>query len=209
MYIIILLTFIVFISLPVDILLAFKNLYMQLFVMMVIFITHELLHGIGFKIFGKIKNSHIVYGINLEKGVLSCSCKEEIDKKGIIGSLILPLIILTLVPIIIGLLFKVNSLILIALINLLGASLDILVLLDLLRLPSNIRYKDLDDTLGFILISRNNLSNYKYIGLKITKDGLYDNEHIKAKDYKKLTISKESILIIVIIIILLIISFML
>lgn len=209
MVIISILTFVIFLSLPIKILLSFNSLYTELVVMLFIFILHELLHGLGFRICGKAKTSNIVYGVKLENGIFYCACKEEINKKGIICSLIAPLIFLTILPTIIGLIFNLYTFILIAIINLLGAAFDILAVIDILRLPKNIKYKDLDDTLGFIIISNRDLNKQKYLGLKITSQGHYDSSKIKATKYDKLTVSKPSIVIFIVIIILLIISFVL
>lgn len=208
-YIVTVLTFIIFLSLPENIILAIPNIYIELVVMLLIFIVHELFHGLGFKICGKVSTNNIVYGAKLESGVFYCACKEEITKYGIIGSLLAPIVFLTIIPTIIGIIYNLDVLILIAIINLFGASLDILATIDILRLPKNIKYKDLDDTLGFIIISETDLSKSKYYGLKITNQGNYDINKIKAVNYDKLTISKPSIVIFIVIIILLIIGFML
>lgn len=207
--IITILTFVIFLSLPTKILLAFPNLYIEIVVMLFIFVLHELLHGLGFRICGKARTSNIVYGAKLESGILYCACEEEISKNGIIGSLLAPLLFLTALPITVGIIFNLYTLILIGIINLLGASFDVLATIDILRLPKNIKYKDLDDTLGFILISNNDLSKYKYLGLKIINEGNYDSSKIKASKYDKLTISKTSTVVFIVIIILLIISFVL
>jgi hypothetical protein len=207
--IITILTFVIFLSLPTKILLAFTNLYIEMVVMLFIFVLHELLHGLGFKVCGKAKTNNIVYGVKLESGILYCACKEEISKNGIIGSLLAPLIFLTVLPITVGLIFNLYTLILIGIINLLGAAFDILATIDIVRLPKNINYKDLDDTLGFILISNDDLSKHKYLGLKILEQGNYDSAKIKAIKYDKLTISKPSTVVFIVIIILLIISFVL
>ncbi len=208
-YIVTALTFIIFLSLPENIILAIPNIYNELVVMLLIFIVHELLHGLGFRICGKARTNNIVYGAKLENGIFYCACKEEITKYGIIGSLLAPIVFLTIIPAIIGFVFNLDVLILIAIINLFGASLDILATIDILRLPKNIKYKDLDDTLGFIIISEIDLSKINYCGLKIIKQGNYDINKIKAVNYNKLTISKPSIVIFIVIIILLIIGFML
>ncbi len=208
-YIVTILTFIIFLSLPENIILAIPNIYIELVVMLLIFIIHELLHGLGFKVCGKASTNNIVYGAKLESGVFYCACKEEISKYGIIGSLLAPILFLTIMPVIIGFIFNLDVFILIAIINLFGASLDILATIDILRLPKNIKYKDLDDTLGFIIISDDDLSKLKYYGLKIINHGNYDVDKIKAVNYDKLTISKPSIVIFIVIIILLIIGFVL
>ncbi len=209
MAIVSILTFVVFFSLPTNIVLAIPNIYIELVIMFLIFIIHELLHGLGFRVCGKASTNNIVYGVDLEKGVLYCACKQEINKLGIIGALLAPILFLTIIPFIIGIIFNLDILIFVAIINLFGASFDVLATIDILRLPKNIKYKDLDDTLGFIIISNDDLNKQKYFGLKIIKQGKYDASKIKASKYDKLSISKASIIILIVIIILLIISFVL
>lgn len=208
-YIITILTFIVFISLPIEIVLAIKNIYLELIVMLLIFVIHEILHGIGFRLFGHAKGKNIVYGAKLESGIFYCACKEEISKAGIIGSLLIPIIFLTILPFIIGFTYSNNILILIGIINLLGATFDILATIDIIRLPRDVRYKDLDDAMGFILISNDELSKFKYFGLKLIEVGNYNPRKIKAIKYNKITITKPSLIIFAVSICLLLISFVL
>ena len=44
--------------------------YIDVFVILISCFIHELLHGIGFKIFGHAKSKNINYGISLEKGII-------------------------------------------------------------------------------------------------------------------------------------------
>jgi len=208
-YVATILTFVVFLLLPTNIILAIPNLYIEIVVIFFICIVHELLHGLGFRVCGKQSTNNIVYGAKLESGIFYCACKEEISKKGIIGALLTPILFLTIMPISAGFIFNLNVLIFIALVNLFGASIDIIATIDILKLPKDIKYKDLDDTFGFILISNNDLSKIKYLGLKLIDQGDYDSSKIKAIKSDKLTISKPSIVIFIVIIILLIISFVL
>lgn len=166
--------------------------YIDVFVILISCFIHELLHGIGFKIFGHAKSKNINYGISLEKGIMYATCKEEINKKGLLISMILPFLVLTIILGIIGILLNNHMLLVVALYNLFGSSLDICAFIDLLKLK-NIKYKDLDDNFGFILIG-NNLDNKKFICLKLIEKGKYNNK-IKAKDYRKLVISKFSIIL--------------
>lgn len=177
--------------------------YIDVFVILISCIIHEVLHGIGFKIFGKIKSKNINYGISLEKGIMYCTCKEEINKKGILISMILPFLVLTILLGIIGIILDSHLMQVVALYNLFGSSLDICAFIDLLKLK-NIKYKDLDDNFGFILIG-NNLENKKFICLKLTEKGKYNNK-VKAKDYRKIVISKFSIILLFLFIIIFILK---
>ena len=178
--------------------------YIDVVVILFSCIVHELIHGLGFKIFGKAKSENINYGIALEKGIMYCTCKEEINKKGILISMILPFLVLTVLLGTVGIILDNHLMLITALYNLFGSSLDIFAFLDILKLPNNIKYKDLDDNFGFILIS-NNLDNKKYICLKLEEKGKYNNS-IKALDYRKIVISKFSIILLSLIIIIFILK---
>lgn len=166
--------------------------YIDVFLILVSCFIHELLHGIGFKIFGHAKSENINYGIALEKGIMYATCKEEINKKGILISMILPFLVLTIILGIIGIILNNHILLVVALYNLFCSSLDICAFIDLLKLK-NIKYKDLDDNFGFILIGQN-LDNKKFICLKLIEKGKYNNK-IKAKEYRKIVMSKFSIIL--------------
>ena len=64
-----------------------NGLLIDIPLLILMFILHEVLHAVGFRFFGKAKSKNITYGVNLEKGVFYCTCKEEISKKGILISL--------------------------------------------------------------------------------------------------------------------------
>lgn len=151
---------------------------------------HEILHSIGFMSLGKVKWRNVVYGAELEKGIFYCMCKQEISKANIIISLLFPLILIGIVTYIIGLSINNDLLILLSVFNISGAVGDIAMLIDIIRMPKDIKYLDLDDTTSFTILSKKNLSKNKYISI-LDKSGIY-NEKIKAKDYTKLKVSKYS-----------------
>ena len=64
------------------------------------------------------------------------------------------------------------------------------MLIDIFRMPNDIKYLDLDDTTSFTILSKSDLSKNKYISI-LDKKGTY-NERVKARDYTKLKISKVS-----------------
>ena len=80
-FIVFILLIIVVIFLPLEIT-SPNGLLIDIPLLILMFIVHELLHAVGFRFFGKAKSKNITYGVNLEKGVFYCTCKEEISKKG-------------------------------------------------------------------------------------------------------------------------------
>ena len=165
---------------------------------------HEILHSIGFMSLGKVKWKNVVYGAELEKGIFYCMCKQEISKANIIVSLLFPLVLIGIVTYIIGLSINNDLLILLSIFNISGAVGDIAMLIDIIRMPNDIKYLDLDDTTSFTILSKKNLSKNKYISI-LDKTGTY-NERVKAKDYTKLKVSKYSKYFLIIFIIITIVA---
>lgn len=206
--IVFILLIIVVIFLPLEIT-SPNGLLIDIPLLILMFIVHELLHAVGFRFFGKAKSKNITYGVNLEKGVFYCTCKEEISKKGILISLILPFLIISIIGGIIGITFDIKTLIFLSFYNFFGACFDILAFIDIATLPKDIKYKDLDDEMGFILISKNDLSKYKkLISIDLKEKGVYNSESIKAEFYSKIKITNFSKIIMIIIFILLILGIM-
>ena len=58
------------------------NTLIAFIVLILWLILHEIIHSIGYVIYGA-KYEKIVYGVCLEKGVLYCLCKRNINKKNL------------------------------------------------------------------------------------------------------------------------------
>lgn len=180
----------------------------NLFSFVVIFIwllLHEILHGIGFLSLGKVKSRNVVFGAELEKGIFYCMCKEKISKANILIALILPLILIGIIPYVVGICIDSDLLVLLAIFNISGSVGDILMTIDIFLMPKDIMYLDLDDTTSFTILSKENLSKNKYFSIILEKSGKY-NDSIKAKEYKKIKVSKGSRYFLIFFLILFIIS---
>lgn len=164
---------------------------------------HELLHGIGFYLSGVSFNS-IIYGACLEKGIFYCMCKERIDKKGIIISLLFPFFFIGVFTFFIGLFFENYILVLLSLFNIVGCVGDLCMFFSFVRLP-DFKYVDLDDCTGFVLISDSDLSNYKLFCMDNVSSGNPDD--LVSNNFKKINISKFSYIFFIVMLILLIIEF--
>ncbi len=163
------------------------------------FIIHELLHGLGFLIFAKNKKN-IKFGITLEKGVLFAACQEKINKKAALISIALPLVVLTFITFPIGILFKLPNLVSLSILNFGGAIGDILMFILILRAPSDVEYIDYNTDIGCYLISENNLENYTSFGFKLTEHGKESDKRID-ESIKRLYVSKTSAIILGVLII--------
>ncbi|MBQ7105496.1 MAG: DUF3267 domain-containing protein [Bacilli bacterium] len=181
------------------------NVFSLIFIIIILFI-HEILHGIGFFILGKVKRKSIVFGAELEKGIFYCMCKEPVSKVNILVALSFPLFFIGILTYIIGIFLGSDLLILLSIFNISGSIGDILMLIDILLMPKDICYLDLDDTTSFTILSKEDLSKKRYFSLKLEKYGKY-SDNVKAKDYTKIKVSKSSKWIFIILIIFIIIAF--
>ncbi len=184
------------------------NIQMSWIVILIFWlILHEILHGIGFLILGKVKFKNVIFGAELEKGIFYCMCKEKISKLNILISLVFPLFFIGIFTYIIGLITNNNLLLLLSIFNIAGSIGDIVMTFDILLMPKDIKYLDLDDSTSFTILSKNDLKNKKYLGLILDDNGIYTSS-LKAKDYKRLKISKTSIIILAILILLIIVTYL-
>lgn len=170
---------------------TFDNFYIVFSGLILVFLIHELFHGIGYSLFVKDK-SKIKYGIALEKGVLYAMCQDVISKPGIIVSLLFPLIFLTLILGIIGILINNSVIVFLAIVNLLGAVGDIMMATLAIRLPKDTKYIDYNADIGAYFISTKDISNMKTIGFKCIESGKHALDKVD-NSIKRFTITKGSI----------------
>ena len=169
------------------------NINFTVFLILVLglMLVHELLHGLGFLSLGKINKNNITFGIELEKGIFYTMCKESVSKLNIIIALLFPFVFIGLLTYIIGLVCQSGVLIFLSIINMASSIGDLIMVIAILEMPNDIRYLDLDNTNGFTIISKSDLSKEKYFGIKLENTGKYTDK-IKAKDFQKLRITKLS-----------------
>ena len=161
---------------------------------------HELLHGLGFYL-GGTKRKNIKYGMCLEKGIFYCMAYQEISKKNILISLQMPFMVIGVITYIIGVVSNIPLLTLLSIINLTGASMDIVMFMYILKLPKDITYSESKEPDEFVLISNTDLTKKKNLFFEITKVKDYKKEDYVFKNTKKVEISKTSIIILVVFVI--------
>lgn len=166
---------------------------------------HEIIHGIAFMLFKEVNARNVTFGAKLESGIFYCMCKQPISKRVILVSLLAPFMIIGIITLIIAIIYNFKMLGLLSLFNISGAIGDIIMTIMFLRLPNSVKYTDLDDCEGFVVLSENDLSNEKYLGLKLVEHGDYTKE-IVPKDYKRIRCSKTSLIIFIIVILAFIVS---
>lgn len=165
---------------------------------------HELLHGLAFMLFKEVDNKKISYGIKLESGIFYCMCKQPVRRKVILTSLICPLFFIGIITFVIAVIFNLKTLALLSMFNVCGCIGDILMFI-MFMCMKDVWYMDLDDCESFLVLTKDDISNKKFIGLKLAESGDYTDE-IAPKDFQQFHCSNFSKILLVIIFLLFIIS---
>ena len=169
-----------------------KEVGILIFAYLLWMFLHEILHGIGHIICG-VKPKDLSFGASLEKSVLFCLVRREVNKKGILVSLIFPFFFICIVTYIIGVIINSPLLISLSILNIGGASMDLTMFLQFIRLGEDITYIEPGDGTSFYLISNSNIN--KLYGLKKVEEGEYNKEMFLNKNNKVFDISKTSFLL--------------
>ena len=155
---------------------------------------HEVLHAIGFSIFPEVDKKNVVFGMALEKGVFYCMCKQKISRKVILTSLLFPVTFIGIVTLVWGMMIESYYLVMLSILNIAGAVGDLVMTYYFLKVDRDVIYLDLDDCTSFTVLSDKDLSNICVKGIKLKKQGIYD-EKMEAKDKRKIVISKMSFVV--------------
>lgn len=164
-------------------------------------VLHEVIHALFFIFWDYRKGKKVGMGALLEQGILYCTCKSRISKSNIIAALLGPLLLIGLLTNIVALAIGNRLLLTLSIFNISGAAGDIAMFLALIKMPKDIKYVDLDDPTGFTLLSKSDLSDKQYFGMKLYEKGK-DSKELVAKTYKKITITPASYAILIILILL-------
>lgn len=171
------------------------------FVIMILWmVLHEIIHGIAYQVMGA-KNKDIVFGASLENGVFYCKCKEYVNKKCIMTSLLAPFVLIGVVTYIIGFIINSPLLVILSIINISGASGDLMMFNFFLKQDADVEFKELGFSSPFVLRTSKDLSDKKYLGIKSIRE-VKDKSETEEGPEKKVTISKVSWIIIIVMIVL-------
>lgn len=175
-----------------------NNSFFSLIIFMLLYLfLHEILHGVGYYI-GGTKKENIQYGICLEKGIFYAMAYQEISKKNILISLQMPFIVIGIITYLVGIIFHFPLLVFLSIINLVGASMDFVMFIYIMKLSSNTTYSESGKPDEFVLISDDNLLEKKNIFFEIVDVRDYHKKDYSFEKPKKLVISKFSYIILLI-----------
>ena len=179
--------------------LVFESIYVPLILIYIPYLVlHEVLHSLAYVIHGA-EYKNITYGAHLEKGVLCCLCKQNINKRNILFSLMYPFVFIGVVTFIIGMILNIPLLIVLSLLNISGCSGDIIMFYHLMKL-NNFEFSEYDDPTSFGIYTSEDISKNKMFGL----DYVDTKTKLEREDLRKVVISKPSIIMIVLFYILII-----
>ena len=169
---------------------------------MLYMVFHEILHMIGYLLYGADFRK-ITFGMELEKGVFYCLCKQDISRKNILNSVLFPLFYIGMLTLIISIIFKLPLLTILSLLNISGASADIMYFMFIIKLDKSIKFSELDDGTSFAILSDKDVSKVKHIGLEYVGK----TSNIERNDFKKIKVSRLSYIVLILCLLLIIYCF--
>ena len=168
-----------------------SNFLVSLLVLILYLALHEVLHGVGY-VLGGTELKNVAGGICLEKGILYCMAYQELTKKNILISLQMPFMVIGVITYLIGYFFNLPGLVVLSIVNIVGASMDLVMFYYIARLNKDVIYSESGEPDEFVLISKEDLTKRKSMFLKIVEVKDYKKEDYQFKNIKKLTISRFS-----------------
>lgn len=179
------------------------SFYIDIIIIFLWMILHEIIHSIFYIIMGA-KSQNITYGIVLEKGIFFTKCSENITKKNILVSVMAPFITIGIVTLIISIIISSPLLLTLSLFNIAGCSGDLMMFAFFIKRDKDCLFKELNDSTTFSLTTTEDLTNKKFLGVRLAKN---QELPIEEEQYKqKIYISKPSKWIILILLIVLLLS---
>lgn len=178
----------------------FNLTYNKVLIMIGYFILHELLHYIGYLINKNVKNKDLCLGMCLEKGVMYCRCTNEISRTAVMISLLTPFTVTGIISLIISYIFDMPFLAFLSVSNIAGSYFDILMFIQMLKMPKDIKFAEYDECDAYYIISNKDLTNIKTKGISLVETDKYNKIKLKSKDNKRIEISIFSIIILIILV---------
>ena len=178
----------------------FNLTYNKVLIMIGYFILHELLHYIGYLINKNVKNKDLCLGMCLEKGVMYCRCTNEISRTAVMISLLAPFTVTGIISLIISYIFDMPFLAFLSVSNIAGSYFDILMFIQMLKMPKDIKFAEYDECDAYYIISNKDLTNIKTNGISLVETDKYNKIKLKSNDNKRIEISIFSIIILIILV---------
>lgn len=172
--------------------------YAKMPILLLWFILHEMIHYFGYLINKEVDIKNLYLGVCLEKGIFYCQCSQKVHKKTILISLMSPFTIIGAITLIIAKVFNLPFLGFLSILNMMGAIFDILMAIQIAKMPKDVMFAEFDDPDAYYLISRKDLTKYKTLCLNMIESGKIDDKNINSKQEKRIKITKVSYIYIII-----------
>lgn len=170
-------------------------------IMLLWFMLHEIIHYFGYLINKEVSIKNLYLGAYLEKGIFYCQCSQKVHKKTILISLMAPFTVIGVITFIIAAIFNLPFLGFLSVLNMIGAIFDIIMFIQISKMPKDVMFAEFDDPDGYYLISKKDLTEYKSKGLDLVEVGEFDSKKVKSKERKRIEISKLSYIYLIVFII--------
>ncbi|MFP7253947.1 DUF3267 domain-containing protein [Terribacillus goriensis] len=118
-------------------------------------VLHELLHGIGFIVFGKVKSHQVKYGFSWRDGAAYAHCMEPIKVSAYRMSLLLPVVVTGLLPLFISYIIGNGVLLTVSVILTAGGIGDWLIFRSLRKYEASQFVKDHPTKVGYFIYTDN------------------------------------------------------
>lgn len=109
-----------------------------------------------------------------------------------------PFTLIGVVTLILAKIYNLPFLGFISVLNMLGAIFDLLMTLQIAKMPKDVMFAEFDDPDAYYLISRKDLTKYKTLCLNMIESGKIDDKNINSKQKKRIKITKVSYIYIII-----------
>lgn len=178
----------------------FNLTYNKVLIMIGYFILHEILHYIGYLINKNVKSKDLCLGMCLEKGVMYCRCTNEINRTSVMISLLTPFIVIGIITLIISYIYDMPFLAFLSVSNIAGSYFDILMFIQILKMPKDIKFAEYDECDSYYITSNKDLTNIKTKGISLVNTDRFNKIKLKSKDNKRIEISTFSIIILIVLV---------
>lgn len=165
------------------------------------FILHEVIHFFGYLINKDVSIKDLYLGIYMEKGIFYCQCSKKVSKKTILISLMSPFTLIGVLTLIISKIYNLPFLGLLSILNMIGSIFDIIMFIQIIKMPKDVMFAEFDDPDAYYLISKKDLTKYKIISLDMVESGNLDTKKLKSKQNSRITITKKSYIYLILFII--------
>ena len=115
-------------------------------------------------------------------------------------SLLTPFTVIGIITLIISYIFDMPFLAFLSVSNISGSYFDILMFIQILKMPKDIKFAEYDECDAYYIISNKDLTNIKTKGISLVKTESINKDKLKSKNNKKIEISTFSIIILIILV---------